>query len=253
MMQAFISTETDLYKEIVEGTFESTIVHSDYEVLYVNEAAAQLLGAEKEDLIGAPVLDIFPVDAKERIADRIERGLSEGIVGELIEQTIITLDDRLIEVELSCHPFIYNDKRAILSVLRNITSRKEIEWELQKRVNELSTPIVPVWDGISVIPLVGTIDFDRAKQLLNTLPIKIKSETDLTDIIIDFSGIYNMDELVVDFILKIDSIMRLLGVKPILTGIRPELAQKALVMGEGLQSIQTMSTVKKALAHFKSA
>ena len=65
--------------------------------------------------------------------------------------------------------------------------------------------------------------------------------------IIDFSGIYNMDELVIDFLYQIEAIMRMLGISPILTGIRPELAVKAVSIGRSLTNIRTETNVKKAL------
>jgi PAS domain S-box-containing protein len=242
----------ELYRQIVENTFETTIVHSDYKVLYINNPGSKMLGAPREDLIGAEVLDIFPDDAKGRIKERIRRALEENEIGALIEQTIVTSDGSILEVELSCHPFPYGEKRAILSVLRDITDKKEMEHEYKKRLNEVSTPIVPVLDGISIIPLVGTIDYDKAQILLETLPTKLKTEKDVKHIIIDFSGIYNIDEVVVDFLIKIEAIMRLLGIQPIITGIRPELAQKALDnMGRSHQSIITMKSVKQALTFLK--
>ncbi|MBT2690603.1 PAS domain S-box protein [Bacillus sp. ISL-47] len=242
----------ELYRQIVENTFETTIVHSDYKVLYINNPGAEMLGAAKEDLIGAEVLDIFPDDAKIRIRERIRKALEENEIGALIDQTIVTSDGSSLEVELSCHPFPYGEKRAILSVLRDITDQKKTEREYKKRQNEVSTPIVPVMDEISIIPLVGTIDFDKAQILLETLPTKLKTETNVKHIIIDFSGIFNLDEVVVDFLIKIEAIMRLLGIQPIITGIRPELAQKALDnMGRSLHSIVTMKSVKQALTFLK--
>jgi rsbT co-antagonist protein RsbR len=243
--------ETILYREIIENIFEATIIHSDYKVIYINEPGARMLGAKKEELIGVNVLDIFPNDAKDEINERVRKALEENEIGALIEQTIILFDGSTLEVELYCHPFMYGEKRAVISVLRDITSRKEIELELKKKVSEISTPIVPLLDGISIIPLVGTMDFDQTKTLLDILPEKLKLEDDIKHIIIDFSGIYNIDEVVIDFLMKINSIMKLLGINPIITGIRPELAQSALQIGNDLYSITTISTVKQALRYLK--
>jgi rsbT co-antagonist protein RsbR len=242
----------ELYREIVENTFEATILHSDYKVLYVNETAAKMLGSKKEDLIGAEVLDIFPENAKESIKERVRKALEEEENGELIEQTILSVKGEKKEVELYCQPFKLGENNAILSVLRDITSRKELERKLQKSVDEISTPIVPLLDGISVIPLVGTIDEEKSKSLLDSLPASLKLKQDTRHIIIDFSGIYNIDEIVVEFLSKINSIMRMLGVCSILTGIRPGLAKKALSVGVRLNDIKTMKDVKQALAFLKS-
>lgn len=241
----------EVYRQIIDNTFETTIIHSDYKVLYVNEAGANALGAAKEELVGADVLSIFPEKSRKEIKERIRLALEENQIGDLIEQTIFALDGTPIEIELYCHPFQLNGKKAILSICRDISTRKKNERELKKRVNEVSTPIVPVLDGISIIPLVGTLDKDKANLLLETLPTKLQQEKEIKHIIIDFSGIYNLDEVVIDFLIKINSIMRLLGICPILTGIRPELAQTALKIGRDLHSIKTLSTVKQALLYLR--
>lgn len=244
-------TNEEVYRQIVENTFETTIIHSDYKVLYINETGARALKAKKEDLIGEDVLSIFPDCSKGKIFERVRKALEEDEIGELIEETIIASDGSYLEIELYCHPFKIGEKPAILSVFRDISVKKAVERQLKQRVNEVSTPIVPVLDGISIIPLVGTIDSDKAQILLDTLPAKLKLEEDTKHIIIDFSGIYNLDEIAIDFLVKINSIMRLLGISPILTGIRPELAQIAIKFGEDLHSLKTMSSVKQALLSLK--
>lgn len=237
----------ELFRQIVDNTFEMTVLHTDYKVIYINETGARLLGGSKEELIGANVLDIFLDSSKEMIRERVRCALEEQKIGELIEQTIIALNGTQFEAELYCHPFEFEGKRAVLSVLRDISAKKDLERQLMNKIHEYSTPIVPLLDGISVIPLVGNIDEDKAQMLLDNLPTQIKALQDTQHIIIDFSGIYNLDELVIDFLFKIEAIMKMLGISPILTGIRPELAVRAVSIGRDLTNIRTESNVKKAL------
>jgi rsbT co-antagonist protein RsbR len=126
--------------------------------------------------------------------------------------------------------------------MKDISERKE----MVRKINEVSTPVVPLVDNIAVLPLVGAIDCERAIHLLDDLPAKIKKQN-VQCLIIDFSGIYNFDEVVVDYLSKVHSVMKLLGVRTIMTGIRPELSLHAINLGVDLFSIQTMATVKQAL------
>jgi PAS domain S-box-containing protein len=240
-----------LFREIINNTFEMIVLHADYEVIYINETGAKMLGGSKEELVGANVLDIFLDSAKEIIRERVRCALEEQKAGEFIEQTVIALDGTQYEMELYCHPFEFEGNRAILSVFRDISVKKELERQLTYKIHEYSTPIVPLLDGISVIPLVGNIDEVKAHILLNNLPSQIKKLQDTEHIIIDFSGIYNLDELVIDFLFKIEAIMRMLGISPILTGIRPELAVRAVSIGRSLTNIRTETNVKKALTALK--
>jgi rsbT co-antagonist protein RsbR len=116
----------------------------------------------------------------------------------------------------------------------------------QEEVGELSAPLVPVLDGVAVLPLIGAIDSYRAKFILNRV-IPRASELRIKCLIIDFSGIQAIDTMVTDHIFKIHRILSLLGINAMLTGIRPSLAQTVVQIGIDFSSIQTFATVHKAL------
>ncbi|WP_423787975.1 PAS domain S-box protein, partial [Klebsiella pneumoniae] len=75
--------------------------------------------------------------------------MSLNVPGELIEEKIFRLDGSMLDVELYCHPVLFGDKRAIQTTLRDITKRKEAEKQYKREINAVSSPIVPVFDGIS--------------------------------------------------------------------------------------------------------
>jgi len=141
------------------------------------------------------------------------------------------------------------DTIAIQTYVRDITERKEAEKkqkEIIQQVNELSATLVPILDGIAVLPLVGSIDEDRARQLLEIVPVKVKNQN-IECLIMDFSGIYTLDSIVTDYLFKINCVLSLLGVRSIITGLRPQLALVAIQLDIKPDSIPTMATVKDAL------
>jgi rsbT co-antagonist protein RsbR len=237
-----------MYSQIIEYSVETIVIHADYNILYINESGAKNLGGTKENIIGSCLLDRYRPESKPAIKERIDKSMSENVTGELIEEKIFTLDGKLVEVELYCHPVIFGNKRAIQTTLRDITAKKEDERNHKREINEVSAPIVPVLDGIFVLPLIGSIDLDRAKQLLDVLPSKIQN-LNVECLIIDFSGIYNFDEIVIDYLMKISGVIELLGIHCIITGIRPELAQNAIHLGVDLSNRLSMATVQQALAY----
>jgi rsbT co-antagonist protein RsbR len=96
--------------------------------------------------------------------------------------------------------------------------------ELRELVSEISSPIIPVLDGIVVIPLLGSYDEIRADELLqktlNTLP-----EYKANYIILDLTGISeSVDNYMISLILKMTQSASLLGSKCILVGISPKLS-----------------------------
>lgn len=113
-------------------------------------------------------------------------------------------------------------------------------------LNELSAPIVPIQDGLAVLPLIGSIDYDRAMLIMEKVIPRI-SKLGLDCIIIDFSGLSIIDTNVAKYIFDIHSVLNLLGINAIATGIRPEIAQAVVSSGIEFASIKTYSNVKQAI------
>jgi len=235
------------YRQIIEYSLEPIIIHTDLNILYINHAAEEFFGVKNEEIIGESPLDIFQDTSKPAIENRIQSAYEKP--AEVIEEKVYITDGSIVEVELYCHPVLIENTKAIQTYVRDITDRKLSEkkhHEMIKQVNELSSTLVPILDGIAVLPLVGAIDEVRAKQLLDTVPVKVQKQN-VECLIIDFSGIYNIDTIVSDSLFKINRVLSMLGVRTIITGIRPELALTAIELDIDWASTTTMSTVKDAL------
>lgn len=118
--------------------------------------------------------------------------------------------------------------------------------EVQEEVDILSTPVVPVQENVAVLPLVGKLDHDRARLILERA-IPLVANQKIQSLIIDFSGIVTIDATIAKHIFDIHNVLRLLGVQSIATGMRPELAQAAVEGGVDFSSITTFATVKEAV------
>jgi PAS domain S-box-containing protein len=235
------------YKQVIEYALEPLIIHSQLKILYVNRAAEIFFRASKEEIIGASPLDIFKETSKSAIDKRIQSAYEQP--ANVIEETIFRTDGTAVEVELYCHPVMIGNTKAIQTYVRDITERKNNEKkqkEITKEINELSSTLVPLLDGIAVLPLLGSIDDERARHLLERVPVKVK-EQKVNCLIIDFSGIYDIDAMVTEYIFKITSVLSLLGVQSIVTGLRPKLALTAIELDINFNSTPTVSTVKDAL------
>lgn len=118
--------------------------------------------------------------------------------------------------------------------------------KVQDEVDILSTPVVPVQENAAVLPLVGKLDHDRARLILErAIPLVAREKVQF--LIIDFSGIVTIDATIAEHIFDIHNVLRLLGVHSIATGMRPELAQAAVEGGVDFSSIKTFTTVKQAI------
>jgi rsbT co-antagonist protein RsbR len=125
-------------------------------------------------------------------------------------------------------------------------------WEqmdnLQKlALKELSAPLIPVFDGISVMPLIGTIDTERARLIMeNLLNGVIKYESQV--VLIDITGVPVVDTMVAHHLIQASEAVRLVGADSILVGIRPEIAQTIVNLGIQLDKFSTTSTLRKGIS-----
>jgi rsbT co-antagonist protein RsbR len=124
-------------------------------------------------------------------------------------------------------------------------------WErtvsLQKiALQELSAPLIPVFEKISVMPLVGTIDTERARLIMENLlngVVKHRAEV----VLIDITGVPVVDTMVAHHIIQAADAVRLVGAKCMLVGIRPEIAQTIVNLGIDLNQFSTNSTLRKGI------
>jgi rsbT co-antagonist protein RsbR len=124
-------------------------------------------------------------------------------------------------------------------------------WEqvnnLQKlALKELSAPLIPVFEGISVMPLVGTIDTERARLIMeNLLNGVIKFESQV--VLIDITGVPIVDTMVAHHLIQASEAVRLVGADCVLVGIRPEIAQTIVNLGIQLGKFPTTSSLRKGI------
>ncbi|MEH7441187.1 STAS domain-containing protein [Bacillus sp. JJ1122] len=116
---------------------------------------------------------------------------------------------------------------------------------------ELSVPVVPLLPGVGVLPLVGNVDTERAQLLMEeTLEQAVKLK--LTHLIFDVSGVMIVDTMVADQLFKVISALSLVGVKTIMTGIRPEVAHTMVTLGLNLEGITVKSNLHQAFKEIQT-
>jgi rsbT co-antagonist protein RsbR len=139
----------------------------------------------------------------------------------------------------------------ILPLRDSIIEAYSMEWErttsLQKMaLQELSASLIPVFEKISVMPLVGTIDTERAKLIMeNLLEGVVKQRAEV--VLLDITGVPVVDTMVAHHIIQAADAVRLVGAKCMLVGIRPEIAQTIVTLGINLNDFTTTSTLQRGM------
>lgn len=115
-----------------------------------------------------------------------------------------------------------------------------------RAILELSTPAIQIWDGVLVVPLIGTIDTLRAQQILETL-LETVVKTQATVVIIDITGVPIIDTKVANHLLEAVGATRTIGAEVIVTGVSPYNAQTLTKLKVDLSSITTKSSLQRGL------
>lgn len=113
-------------------------------------------------------------------------------------------------------------------------------------LKELSTPIIPILDKISVLPLVGAIDTMRAKRIMEDIlkgVLQHKSEV----LLVDITSVPVIDTMVTHHIMQAVKAVKLLGTTCIIVGIRPEIAHTIVSLGINLDNFKTTGTLQRGV------
>lgn len=142
--------------------------------------------------------------------------------------------------------------RELYDTVRNLEEAnvelERVKQALHREVLELSTPVVQLWDRVVALPIIGTLDSDRAQRMTETLLQDIVDKQ-AEIVIIDISGVPLMDTLVAQHLIKTVQAARLMGAKTVISGMRPETAQTIVHLGIEWGQIEARSTLRDALRY----
>jgi len=161
------------------------------------------------------------------------------------EKSIIEYFPSDVTVSHNIHKLARKKEEEQIEKLEGII--KEKTQELKDLVNKLSSPIIPVIDGIVVVPLIGTFDEERSEEtIVRTLSNLPQYKADY--LILDFTGIDNdITSHTVSLLEKIGSAASLIGTETILVGISPELSITISNVGIDLSKFDCFQTLQHAI------
>jgi rsbT co-antagonist protein RsbR len=152
--------------------------------------------------------------------------------------------------------WLHEERKAIVSGYRQTwteaserLAERERAVETQRHIiQELSTPIVPIYEGVLVLPLVGAVDSRRATQVMESVLEQIVAYQ-AEVLILDITGVPVVDTGVASHLLQMARAVTLLGARVILVGIGAEIAQTIVQLGVDLNNITTLANLEAGIAH----
>jgi rsbT co-antagonist protein RsbR len=131
---------------------------------------------------------------------------------------------------------VYSDAREV--IIRSQTAA----------IQELSAPLIPIYRGVLVLPLIGAIDSQRAGTIMETLLDGIARQS-ASVVLLDITGVPVVDTSVAHHLIQSARAVRLLGAEIVLVGISPEIAQTIVQLGVNLSDIITRSDLEAGFAY----
>jgi rsbT co-antagonist protein RsbR len=124
-----------------------------------------------------------------------------------------------------------------------VQERERVIREQQEAIMVLSTPVLQVRERLLILPIIGVIDPQRARQLTEQLLRGIRTNRAKV-VVIDITGVPVMDANVANHLVQTVEATRLLGALVIMTGLSPEIAQTLVTIGVDLGKINTVGDLQ---------
>lgn len=122
----------------------------------------------------------------------------------------------------------------------------ERERALAETVREIGCPVIPLSRTALLVPLIGVIDSQRA-ELIHTAVLRAAETQRAEVVLLDVTGVPVIDTHVAGLLLQLAQMLRLLGARTTLVGVRPEIAQSIVALGVNLGELDAAASLMGAL------
>lgn len=240
-------------------------------ILYANAAFLAVVGYSEDEIKGQHHrLFVKPEEAESAAYAAFWESLAAGnVVPGQFER--VTKDGRAVWLEATYNPILDLNGRTVRVVkfATDITDKFEAAQQLAKNARELqvalqqareaermreqldrtlqemSTPVTPIWDEILLLPLVGVVDSSRTNDVMRKALTRI-NETRSKVFILDISGVPTVDSAVANQLIKITKATRLMGCETIISGLSPAIAYAMVELGVDVGEVRTTATLHDA-------
>lgn len=222
------------------------VINKEFDVTRVNETLGKMVKSSQEEMKKKKCYETFRgalchtpnctltqiLNGKDRVEMSIEKMREDGTTVPCI---------------VTAKPF-RNSKGEIIGVIedfKDMTYIKEVEARTAM-IFESSTPVVQVWEGVVVTPIIGTLDSERTQQIMEQLLEKIV-ETHSRIALIDITGVPSIDTAIAQHLVDTINAVKLLGSQVVITGIKPSIAQTLVHLGINLTGILTRKSLAEGI------
>lgn len=169
-----------------------------------------------------------------------------GLILKLKKPLFEVMDDVTSNPDRLWQVLDFVDHLALEVLSRRIDHLHDLAEAQRQEVLELSTPVVHLWDGVVLMPLIGSMDSVRSAAALDTLLAGVE-EASAEVAILDISGVPTVDAEVGRRLIRAASAVRLMGAEMYISGVSPRIASTIVTLGVDLSQVKTTSSLARGL------
>jgi anti-anti-sigma regulatory factor len=249
--------------EIDAKVLESAVLIPDFapiiKALQADKAAMEKQNRESRDRSRKAFIDgdwePYLVDLKVQGERYAKMGVNYGAWLELIRRYAEEMPpylsaeygkdtDRLLTAIASMHEVLYVAVEGIGQAYLN--AKEGVIRSQEVAIRELSTPVLQVRDRLLIVPVIGIVDTQRARQITESMLRAIRSNR-ARAVVMDITGVPMVDSKVANHLIQSVEAARLMGAIVIITGLSPEIAQTLVTLGAELPDVLTFGDLQTGL------
>ncbi len=257
----------ELYERLIQ-TVEDPLVIKDLQHRWVvcNAAFAKLMGVAHNAIIGHTDSDYFPADqvkvfwegddlvasTGQMIKQEEQLSRADGTVQTVWTRKFPLRDDsgEIIgtAIMLTDITEIRQRREQIEQLERELAEKSDLTERQSRLLEQLGAPVVQIWNGILLLPLIGPIDGRRATRVMEHM-LEAISQYAAEFVIMDITGVPMVDTAVASYLITTVQASQLLGCQCIVVGISAEIAQTMVQLGINFSAIATRATLQSGLEY----
>lgn len=187
--EEIILNNDSCYNLLIENSNDAIFIHRNGNLIFGNKSATNLLGfKENFKLSDKSILDFTPLDERSYIKEKFEEIHNKKLGKLFFEEKVVRNNGDVVIVQNTSTYFVYEGQPTILSILRDITSEKQVEklqMDVEKNLellnesrefnkltteffanisHELKTPLNVIFSAIQILNLNDITEEKFAKK-----------------------------------------------------------------------------------------
>lgn len=228
-------------------------IDANQRIVLFNPAAEQAFGYCAGDVLGESLDMLIPGASRASHREHVARFAQTGATHRSMKSPAILKgrrsDGTEFPIEATLCTATADGQNYFTVILRDVSERELAVEELlrhQQIISELSTPVLQVRERLLIVPVIGEIDPQRARQFTEQLLCNIRNRR-AKAVVIDLTGVSTVDATVANHLVKTAAAARLLGAHVIVTGISRSIAQMLVQIDADFSQLTTAGDLESGI------